>query len=117
MNTSRRSVVCGIGLLVCLSAPRLFAQAATREESHSFAIHVRLNGKRVDSPQVITLKTEKDEKPVSLQGICFQVPPALLKGKTIDVSFTLPGNRIYLSAIAPGFFNGRWDINLEDKRS
>jgi hypothetical protein len=43
------------------------AQSATAQESKCFSIHVRLNGKPVDGPQVITLKTNQNESTASLE--------------------------------------------------
>jgi hypothetical protein len=36
--------------------------------------------------------------------------------KALDVSFTVPGSRVYLSGIAAGFLAGSWDIDLADKK-
>ena len=44
------------------------------------------------------------------------MPPALLTEKAVDVFFTVPGNRIYLTAISPSFFTSPWDIDLADKK-
>jgi hypothetical protein len=77
---------------------------------------VRLNGRPIDGPQVITLKTKQAESKASLEGECFSVPPAFLTEKAVDVIFTVPRNKIYLVAISPSFFTGPWDIDLEDKK-
>jgi hypothetical protein len=77
---------------------------------------MRLNGTPVDGPQEITLKTKQRESTASLEAGCFKVPPALLTEKALDVSFTVPGNKVYLSGIATGFFAGPWDIDLADKK-
>jgi len=116
MNTSRRSVVIGLALLLCTSASKLSPQATTPDEAHCFAIHVRLNGKSVDDPKTITYKTKDNEQTVHLEGDCFKVPSDLLKEKTIDVFFTLPGSKVYLSSIPTGAFAGPWDVELADKR-
>lgn len=55
-------------------------------QNSCFAIHVRLNGKLVDGPQVITLKTKRNERAASLGAGCFKVPSALLREKTLDVT-------------------------------
>lgn len=115
MSTSQRSILCNFALLLCLNAV-LSAQSATPQEPPCFSIHVRLNGKPVDDPRTITYKTKNDEQTVHLEGACFKVPAALLKEKTIDVFFTVPGNKIYLSSIQVGFFAGPWDVDLADKR-
>ena len=44
------------------------------------------------------------------------MPPALLTEKVLDISFTVPGNRVHLTGIATGFFTGPWDIDLADKK-
>jgi hypothetical protein len=62
------------------------------------------------------LKTKQTESTASLEGGCFRVPPALLTEKTLGISFTIPGNKIYIPTIATGFFSGSWDIELEDKK-
>jgi len=77
---------------------------------------VRLNGAQIDGPQVIVLKTKQIESTAYLEHGCFKVPPALLTKKALDVSFTVSGSRVYLSAIATGFFSGPWDIDLADKK-
>ena len=99
-----------------MAVAKLSAQGATPQESHCFSIHVRLNGKPVDGPKAITLKTKQSESTASLEGGCFSVPLDLLKEKALDVSLQVPGNKVYLSAIATGFFAGPWDIDLADKR-
>jgi hypothetical protein len=110
-----RVVVFG-ALLLCTAAARLTAQTVTANESQCFSIHVRLNGKPMDGPQVIMLKSKQNESTTTLDGGCFKVPLALLAEKAIDVSFTLPGSKVYLSGIATGFFAGSWDLDLEDKK-
>ena len=90
--------------------------AATSRERQCFSIHVRLNGKPLDGPQVITLKTKQDENTISLEQGCFKVPPIMLNEKAIAVSFTLPGNKIDIGTVATGLFTGVWDIELEDKK-
>jgi hypothetical protein len=108
--------MCGFVLLLCMGASELLAQAAEASETHCVTIHVRLNGRPIDGPQTITLKTKEGENAASLDGNCFRIPPALLKEKTLDVSFTLPGNKVYLSSIPIGFFAGPWDVDLADRR-
>src|SRR5271170_532116 len=106
---TRRSILCSLwALLLCMAVGAWSAQSATAQESKCFSIHVRLNRKPVDGPQVITLKTKQNESTASREGVCFKVPPALLTEKALDVSFTVPGNRVYLSAVATGFFAGPW---------
>jgi len=77
---------------------------------------VRLNVTRIDGPKVITLKTKLNESTASVEEGCFNVPPALLIEKALDISFTVSGSRVYLSAIAAGFVSGPWDIDLADKK-
>lgn len=103
-------------LLLCMAVGAWSAQSATAQESKCFSIHVRLNGKPVDDPQIITLKTKQNESTASLEEGCFNVPPALLTEKALDISFAVPGNRVHLSGIATGFFAGPWDIDLADKK-
>jgi hypothetical protein len=83
---------------------------------HCLSIHVRLNGKPVDGPQVITLRTKQNQSTASLEGGCFRVPPDLLSAKALDVLFAVPGSKVHLSAIAGGFFAGPRDIDLDDKK-
>lgn len=83
---------------------------------HCFSIHLRLNGAKIDGPQVIVLKTKQIESTAYLEHGCFKVPPALLTNKALDVSFRVSGSRVYLSAIAAGLFSGPWDIDLADKK-
>jgi hypothetical protein len=116
VSTSRRLALCTRwAVLLGMAFAKVSAQSAAPQDSHCFTIQVRLNGKTVDGPQVITLKTKQNESKASLEGGCFRVPPALSKEKAIDVIFTVPRNKVYLSAIATGFFAGPWVVDLEDK--
>jgi hypothetical protein len=107
---------CGLAFFLSIGAAGLLAQSTTRQEPQCFSIHVRLNGKPLDGPQVITLKTKENESTVSLEGGCFKVPAALLTEKTLGVLFTVPGNKIDLAAIELAFFALPWDVELEDKK-
>jgi hypothetical protein len=49
----------------------------------------------------------------SVEG-CFEIPAFVHSEKAVDVFFTVPSNRIYISTIAPEFFAGPWDVELED---
>jgi len=117
MTLRQNSVICSLALLLCSSAVGLHAQAtASNVGGKCFAIHVRLNGKTVEAPQTITLKSKEHETQLSLEGACFNVPSSVLKEKSVDIFFTVPGNKVYLSAIPTGFFAGSWDIDLADKK-
>ena len=114
MGTSR-TLCRGWAVLLGMAVATLSAQAQVPQESQCFTIQVRLNGKMVDDPQVITLKTKGTENAAPLAEGCFTLPPSLDKEKELDVFFTVPRNKICLSAIATGFFAGRWVVDLEDK--
>jgi hypothetical protein len=117
MTLCTKSMICCAALAICSSAANLHAQARSGNGDEScFAIQVRLNGKPVAGPKTVTFKTKENGKEASLEGGCFRVPPAFLKEKTVDVVFQVARNRVYLSNIAPGFFAGPWDIELEDRR-
>jgi hypothetical protein len=88
--------------------------ADAEDDIPCFAIRVHFNEKPVPEPQVISFRARADHKAVSREGSCFRVPRALLKEKTLDVSFVLPKNKVYLSAIPAGFFLGVWDVDLQD---
>jgi len=94
----------------------LTAQSTNTSKPNCFRVRVSLNGNVLDGPDVITLRTKQNESLVSLEGGCFRVPPALLAENALDVVFSVPGNKIYLTAIATGFFTDSWDIDLEDKK-
>ena len=81
-----------------------------------FTVHVRLNGKSIDDPDVITVRTKDKDTAVSSKDGCFTVPSELLAGKAVDVFFTVPGSRIYLTQISPRFLDAPWDVDLEDKK-
>jgi hypothetical protein len=100
--------------LLCISAARLYGEVP--EESRCFTIHVRLNGKPIAGPKMLTFKTREVEKSASAEGACFKVPPALLHEKDVDVLFIVPGNKVYLSTIPTAFLAGSWDIDLADRR-
>jgi hypothetical protein len=44
------------------------------------------------------------------------MPAVLLTEKSLDVSFMLSNDKVYLPGIATGFFAGPWDVYLEDKK-
>ncbi len=116
MSTSRSPILWSLALLLCIDPAKLLAQSTTPQEPQCFSIRVRLNGKPIPSPKVITLKAKQTDSTATLEGGCFRVPPDLLTEKTLDVSFEVPRNKVYLSAITTGFFAGPWDIDLEDKK-
>lgn len=116
MSPSRRSAACSLALLLCIVAAVWSAQSTAPQEPQCFSVHVRLNGKQIDGPQVIILKSKQIESTVSLEGGCFRVPSTLLTRKALDVFFTVPRNKISLDAIPTGFFTCPWDIDLEDKK-
>ncbi len=70
---------------------KLSAQSTTPWESQCFSIHVRLNGKPIEGPQTITLKTKQSEDTVSLDGGCFTAPAALFAEKEVDVAVVFHG--------------------------
>jgi len=94
----------------------LTAQSANTTEPNCFRIRVSLNGNLIDGPDVITLRTKQDDSVVSQERGCFRVPATLLAEHALDVFFIVPGSKIYLTAIATGFFTDSWDIDLEDKK-
>jgi hypothetical protein len=112
--TSWHKLTCFVILMLCVSTAKLYAQ--TKGESPCFTIHVSLNGKPIAEPRSITFKTKEWEKTASVEAGCFKVPPAVLAEKDVDVLFTVPRNRVYLSTIPSGFLVGPWDVQLEDKR-
>jgi hypothetical protein len=110
-------MICSVMLLLCVSTVNLQAQATGRHrEDLCFAIHVRLNGNVVDGPETVTFKTKEHEWRALLEEGCFKVPSAVLTEKNIDLFFTVPGNKVYVSTIPIGFLAGPWDIDLADKR-
>jgi hypothetical protein len=104
-----------VALLLFATATQLFAQAKP-DQRQCFSIHVRLNGKSVEGPQTVTFKTRENEITISREGSCFTVPAVLLKEKSVDVSFRLSNDKVYLPDVATGFFAGPWDVYLEDKK-
>jgi hypothetical protein len=101
--------------LLLLGTEGVSAQAAPGGQ-HCFSIHVHLNGKTVDGPEQLTLKTPEKETTVLREGNCFNVPPELLKQEKLAVSFALSRDKVDLPAVATGFFAWPWDVELEDKR-
>ena len=117
MTSRLASVTSGFVVLFCLSTANLHAQAVRQvAQVPCFAVHVRLNGKLVDVPQIITFRNKETETQVALDGGCFNIPAALFKEKSIDVFFEVSGNKVYLSTIPSGFLAGPWDVELADKR-
>src|SRR3954467_6236211 len=111
--TSRNKLIFFSVLVVCASS-MLHAQA--KGKNSCFTIHVSLNGKPLAGPRVLTFKTKTWEQSAAVEAGCFGVPGAVLNEKTIDVLFTVPGNKVYLSTIPTGFLAGPWDVELQDKR-
>jgi hypothetical protein len=108
--------ICSLLLSLCLLPATLSAQGAAPKTPHCFAINVHLNGQSIDGPQAITLKTRKVENTLSLDQKCFPVPDAIIESELVEVSFTLPGNKIHMSDIPTDFFSGMWDVDLADKK-
>ena len=108
---------CGSWVLVLLLYTAIsFAQNTDLQKSHCFRIHICLNGKPIDGPQVIMVKTKQSEIAVNLEEGCFKIPPRFLAEKELDVFFTVLNNHIHLYAISSSFFTDPWDIYLEDKK-
>lgn len=110
----RLCFACVMTLCLWAGVSLLSAQAANAD--HCLVIHVRLNDKALDSPQIITIRTKVSEKVLPVKAGCFPIPTDAFKDAQVDVTFELAGNRIQLSAIPTGFFNGPWDVALEDHR-
>lgn len=117
MRSSRRSIFLSLALLLVASATGMHAQeSGNKGRVPCFSIHVRLNGKVVENPLSVTFKTKNAETATVQEGGCFRVPPDVLSEQAVDVLFTVPGNKVHISAVAPGFFAGPWDVELEDRR-
>jgi hypothetical protein len=116
MSTLRRSVLCALSVLLCGNTAIFGAQETATPEPGCFRIRVSLNGNLIDGPDVFTLRTKQSDSVVAKEQGCFRVPRAVLSEKALDVFFRVPGNKIYLSAIAIGFFTDSWDIDLDDKK-
>jgi hypothetical protein len=116
VSSLQKSIASGISLVALLSVGATLLSAQAPDERHCFSIHVRLNGKMIEDPLLITLKSTDAEVTVSREGKCFTMPPALLKQEKLAVSFTLPRDKVDLPAEAIGFFAGPWDVELEDKK-
>ncbi|HEY1800521.1 MAG TPA: hypothetical protein VGG46_06250 [Terriglobales bacterium] len=114
MRSWHKLIFFGVIILWSGSAATLHAQL--KGKSSCLAIHIALNGKPVAEPRTLTFKTKAWEQAVPVVAGCFKVPAAVLEEKTIDVLFTVPGNRIYLSTIPIGFLAGPWDVELQDQR-
>ena len=60
MTLRQKSRICSAALLVCATVATLHAEASSgHSEVPCFSIHVRLNGKMVDGPQTLTIKTKE----------------------------------------------------------
>ena len=115
-NFTQLLMMCTLALSGCIVPATLSAEGPTAKAPHCFVINVRLNGQSIDGPQVVTLKTRKTENTVSLEQKCFQVPEAIVTSELVEVSFTLPGNKIHMSDIPTDFLSGSWDVELADKK-
>lgn len=110
-------VTCGL-LFLSLCVPPLThaAEGPTAQTAHCFSIKVRLNGQPIEGPTAITLKSRNAEDTVSLAGNCFQVPAAIAQSELVEVSFTVPGNKLHMADIPSDFFIGTWEVELADKK-
>ncbi len=108
--------MCGVVLLLGVQPTRLFAQGGAIKAAHCFSIQMHLNGEPMEGPKVVTLKSRKGEDTVPLASTCFPVPSAILQSELLEISFTVPGNKIHMSDMPPDFFNGQWDVRLADKK-
>lgn len=107
---------CGLcALMLCCWPRTLLAQSATPPESHCISIRVHLNGKLAEGPRRVIFKSRQGSSSVSIEEGCFKVPNTLLAEKELGVSFTLLRDKIYIPAVATGFFTGQWDVELEDE--
>ena len=114
--TMRRVMFCSLLVVAYAGIPSVLAQNNARQKTQCLSIRVQLNGKPIDGPQLITLRTKGQESTASLEGGCFQVAPELTSQTIVDILFAVPGNRIYLPAISGSFLTVPWDVELEDKR-
>jgi hypothetical protein len=104
-----------LALLLCVAAATMSAQKPA-ERPRCLTLHISLNGKPLDGPQVVTFTAKQSERTVSIHAGCFVVPPALLAEKVAGIRFTTAANKIDLAGISTDFFSGSWDIDLEDKK-
>ncbi len=88
-------------LTIGMAIGGLPTQRATAQESKCFSIHVRLNGKAVDSPQVIALQTKQGENAASLEGgcskcrrPCSQRMHLISFSRCRETGFTYPGSQL-----------------------
>jgi hypothetical protein len=116
MRPSRRLIFLSLVLLAASATGMSAQESGSKSVVPCFSIHVHLNGKVVEDPQRVTIKTKNAEFSTVQEGGCFRVPPEVLREQTVDVLFRVPGNKVHISAVAPGFFAGPWDVELEDKR-
>lgn len=115
MNSLPKAIA-SCALIALLFLPvSVFAQATVAKHG-CFAIHVRINGKSIEDPRLVTLRTEEKEVTISREGGCFDLPADLLRHEKVAVSFTLPKDRIELPAVAAGFFYDAWDVDLADNK-
>ena len=94
----------------------LSAQGPAAKAAHCFGITVRLNGQSIEGPTTVTLKSRKAEDTVSLAGNCFQVSGAIAESELVEVSFTVPGNKLHMADVPSDFFSGTWEVELADKK-
>jgi len=110
------TMMCALGLALCVSPTRAAAQGIAAKGPHCFAIQVHLNGQPISGPRAVDLKTRTLENTVALNDTCFPFPTAMLKSELIQVSFTVPGNSIHMSDVPADVFSGQWDVELADKK-
>jgi hypothetical protein len=116
MKSSQKPIFLSLALLLVAATGMYAQEPGNKGGVPCFSIHVRLNGKMVEDPLRVTFKTKNAERSAVQEGGCFRVPPYVLNEQAVDVLFTVPGNKVHISAVAPGFFAGPWDVELEDKR-
>src|SRR3954471_525049 len=112
----RVAILCNLVFLLGVGPTPLPIQSVTTSSGDDcFTIGVRLNGRPVEGPRSISLKSKNAESVAHLDGGCFRVPAKLKNAEALDVVFIVPGNRIYLPSVSTSLFSGAWDVDLADK--
>jgi hypothetical protein len=114
LRKSIRKVFITFICLLCLFGKGGFIDAQSTA-NRCFLLNVRLNQKVLDGPRSITFLTKDGDWVINREDNCFDLTNLPAHEARFDLSFLVPGNKIYLTSIGSAFLAGPWDIDLMDK--
>jgi hypothetical protein len=92
------------------------AQATTPHNEKCFDVRVKLNGRILDGPSHITLLGKEARIEIERSQGCFHVPSDLLKQETLDLTFIIGKDELYMTGIQTFRLETLLDVEIEDKK-